>query len=588
MFSKIKFLIFFVFLHTFFLYAGLEIVRIWPDKIVYKPGEKAKIDVEIMNSDNQPKNVNISLIVNYGIDGKDKLPTQTVYIQGKEKKKVEFIYQIPEDRKWGHQAVASILDSEGNILKTESEYFSVGKNPWELGHYMTCFNIRGWKKSGKADKTVISYRQAYITAVEMFAWAPSDFDDMTPETEFWRSGQTGTTWSKEDLKYLIEKLHQNGMIAINYYNNASWGPAGAEFLRKHPDWVTYDEKGRPLVGCFYVEKLASLYKNPDQQISMSFIAKTGAFLPTKMIVGDHFINEVIKSVEMFGWDGIRSDGNPVVTSGYDYTGKFYELKDLDTPNAEFLNKVRTKLTEKFPDFLFGWNYMTTDVAGGLKAGPKSLKVMVPDAYVLWESFRKSRSPSSPFHNWKKMVKGLHKEIESVKKLGGFPHQGWMPTNKYLEAVVSSCGGHLDGYGWRWGKRRRRKELLNYRRFEFRWAEFIWDNSLRYVENPQEILKVKAPERVWWKEFVHKKELEGKERIIVHFVNMPERDDDAWTDTPPQPAENIKIKFKEKPEKFIVLSPDVEGDIVSVSYSSDGTITIPSLKIWTMVIAEYRR
>jgi hypothetical protein len=584
--GNLKFLFIFIFTISPCWSSSLKIASVFPDKICYKPGEVAKINVEVINKEKVDITGKVSVLIRYGLDGKDELSSQTINVHPGGKEIVKFNYPIPKRRKWGHEIISKIIDEKGNIQSTAKEYFTVGDNPWELGHYMTCFFIRGKKKSGEIDKKILEYRKQYITAIEGFSWQPSVFDEMTPDTDFWRSGQGGYAEGKEDWQYLIQKAHENGMIVVTYIQSVSYGPVGLEFMRKHPDWWRYSEKGNPDVSFFYVDRLASLMENPDQFIPSSFGCALGLFLPNKPQVGDYWINEVINSVKMFGWDGIRSDGNPGIVSGYDYKGDFYEVKDTDKVNAYFLEKVRQKLTEKYPDFRFGWNYYIGDGA----LGQKQLEKMVPGSYMLWEAFRGSPEPSSPLHNWKRMVKGLHEEVGAIRKLGGFSHQGWMPSNRYLEAIVSACGGHIDGWGYL-----NNKDLLNYRRFQFRWSEFLWDNSLRYVDSAEDMIKVevmKGREEIWWKDFVHTKNLlGGGKRVILHLINMPEKDDDAWADRPPEPVKDIKVEFGvqkgKKPVKIIAISPDIEGDIVPVNISGNSVI-LPEVKIWSMVIAEYGR
>ena len=83
---------------------------------------------------------------------------------------------------------------------------------------------------------------------------------------------------------------------------------------------------------------------------------------------------------------------------------------------------------------------------------------------------------------------------------------------------------------------------------------------------------------------------GGKRVIVHLLNMPEEDDEAWADRPPAPAADVKVTFKtqdgKKHKKIAVLSPDTEGDVVTVTPGADGSVTIPEVTLWTLVVAEF--
>jgi hypothetical protein len=72
---------------------------------------------------------------------------------------------------------------------------------------------------------------------------------------------------------------------------------------------------------------------------------------------------------------------------------------------------------------------------------------------------------------------------------------------------------------------------------------------------------------------------------VHLINEPPSPTiEAKTQQLPAPISNIAVKFKVNVKKVWLASctPDVRYQQVPVE---NGTITVPELKIWTMVIAE---
>jgi hypothetical protein len=319
-------------------------------------------------------------------------------------------------------------------------------------------------------------------------------------------------------------------------------------------------------------------------------------------VGDFWIQEVMRSKEMFRWDGFRSDGTPGPYSGRDYTGQLHLVQDPDAANAKFLEKIRRELPKRYPDFKFGWNYQVFDPEG-VNIGPKQAERMIPGSYMLWESFNSAGQPGSVLHDWKRMAHDLQRETGYIRERGGFSHVGWMGSNRYLEAVASACGAHTDTWG-------DKEHYPNYRRFEFRWAEFLWDTALRYVRPATAAVKVEAPARVWWRDFVHTRDLplvvrheravrhnatrvadyKQGQRVIVHLLNMPANDDEGWADRPPDPATHVRVAFKvpagKKLTRIVALSPDTEGDVLNVTPAADGSVTLPQVTLWTMVVAEF--
>lgn len=558
----------------------VTVSRVWPEKIVYQPGETATITVDLNNAAAEPQRVSVSLTVRHGLLDSDELPAQEVAVETTSVAQVRFGYPIPQGRKWGHEAFAVVKNGNGETLAGGGEYFAVGQNPWEIGHYRTVFQIRGVKKNGQIEEMLRRHRKNYITTLEAYSWQPSVFDEMSPAEDEWRSGQGHYREGKEDWIALVKQAQEQGMAVVTYIQSVSYGPVGFDFARRHPDWLTYGKDGRPRKAFFDIDALSDLRERPEKVPNDTAGGiSTGSFLPSNAQVGDYWIEEVIRSVEMFGWDGFRSDGNPVVTGGYDYTGKLHEVPDLGAANAEFLRKVRRELTGRFPGFLFGWN----NVAGGypqMHNSEEEEAVMLPGAYSLFEHFNAAAEPSTPYHVWTNMIGYLKRETAAVREKGGFAHVGWMGSNRYLEAVVSACGSHVDMHSGPAG----------YRRFEFRWSEFIWDNQLRYVDPAEAGVRVEAPERVWWKEFVHGRDLPGgRRRIVVHLVNMPEDDDKAWADRPPERARDVKVSVAvpdgKKLSRLVALSPDGGEDVVKVQTDGGATIVAPEVTIWTVVVAE---
>jgi hypothetical protein len=245
-------------------------------------------------------------------------------------------------------------------------------------------------------------------------------------------------------------------------------------------------------------------------------------------------------------------------------------------------KVRKELTAAHPGYLFGWN---TTVFGYPEkiSSEEEFDVMVPGSYCLYEFFNSAGQPSSVFHPWKKAAFYLQQEATPIRRRGGFSHAGWMASCRYLEAVASASGVQIDTWSL----------PANYRQFEFRWAEYLWDCNLRYVRPGSDAVKVEGPASIWWEDTVNARDLPGGgRRVIVHLLNMPEKDDEGWADRPPAPAEKVKVTFATpagmKLSKLGAISPDVPGEVVPVTPAADGSVTVPEVKVWTAVVAEFKQ
>jgi len=572
-----------------FAHAAPKITDVRSEKVCYRPGQTAMFRITLSNAGEIAAKGRLVVDVLHGLDEREPVGSQPVALEAKTQKQLEFTWPVPSGRKWGHEVRARLLGSDGRLLSELSETFTVGHNPWEVGHYRTLFGIRGCKNSGRIEKVLMpGFRNAYVTCIEAYSWQPSVFDEMSPDMETWVSGQGNYREGKEDWQYLVRLAHQNGMSVVTYIQSISYGVCGLEFVRRHPRWMPFTKDGN-MVGWFNVDKLALAHADPENVKGGTFGGwAVGAFINTD--VGEYWIEEVMRSTEMFGWDGFRSDGTPMPSSGYDYRGDHIDLAGKDEKaRVSWTEHIRRRLRERYPGFVFGWNH---------RVHTRDWKVLEPSfhaayakgSYMLWEGFRGSPQPTSPLHDWKKMVEGLHRECEWIAEHGGFSHVGWMASNRYLEAIVSACGAQVDTWS----------VVSPYRRFEVRYGGYLWDNALARVAEPDRLVSVKCPPHptpgaeLWWRDFVWQRDIpSGKRRLIIHLINQPAGTDDAWNDSPPAPLKSIEVSFRvprERAARVFWLSPDNgEGfsqDLEVVRRGDFAVVTIPQLVVWDVIVAEF--
>jgi hypothetical protein len=560
------------------------ITRVWPEQVCYRPGAAAVFTVTVTNPGPVAATVRVALVLRHGFDGVDELPVQTLELPVGQTAPVAFTWAVPADRKWGHEAVATLSTPQGTVLSTAREFFTVGANPWEVGHFISVFGLRGQQASGAIDKGLLPrWRAAYITAFEGYSWQPSVFDAMVPATAQWRSGQGGYREALVDWQHLIRQAHAQGLAAITYIQYYAYGPVGVEFARRHPEWLTFEANGRLREVWYDGAELADWRARPEEvDYGTPGGVTPGQFLANRPQVGQWWIDQVVKSAELMGWDGFRSDGMPGIVEGYTIAGEHVPA-DVVAANTAFLRQVREQLSARRPGYLFGFNNQAGDFPHPTGIPPPHQEVMLPGAYSLYESFRSAPDPRSPFHAWRDAVRHLQEEVRLVRQYGGFPHAGWMASHPYLEAIGSACGAQIDTWS----------NPQPYRRFEFRWSELLWDNQLRFARPGTAAVTVTAPPRVWWQDFVQQRELpDGRRRVIVHLINMPEKDDDAWADRPPEPAAGVSVAFAQLPgralRQVVALSPETEGDIVPTTPGEAGAVGLPPIVRWTLVVAEYDR
>ena len=86
--------------------ASVVITRVWPEKIVCKPGETAKITVDLENTTPAALTGAVTLAINHGLAERDELPGQPTILAAGSKATVTFFYPVPPGHKWGQAAEA--------------------------------------------------------------------------------------------------------------------------------------------------------------------------------------------------------------------------------------------------------------------------------------------------------------------------------------------------------------------------------------------------------------------------------------------------------------------------------------------------
>jgi len=165
-------------------------------------------------------------------------------------------------------------------------------------------------------------RRDYVNAVEYFAWAPDDMVEMSPDEEFWSSGQTNYRMHRETICRQIRLAHEQGVAVATYGKFVMSGLAG---------WQTaYD---RPLDHRFQYNYPVGMWEGVDVTAfdrrrdgdfavygrmptvpgSQPFNNWWASFLPINPDPTPRMARiaaeECVRSIEMFGWDAIRWDGH---------------------------------------------------------------------------------------------------------------------------------------------------------------------------------------------------------------------------------------------------------------------------------------
>ena len=302
--------------------ADVKITHIQTSKLRYAPGETARFIVAIRNTEKTPFEGTLRLDVVSELDRLEPVGVHPVRLRPKSALQTEGAWRVPKPRKWSHEVRGCLVDTKGKQVARRREFFAVGEHAWQVGHWnaLNSLGSSSIKDFGQLEREAIGIlRRWYYTTVDYFSPQPSGWETLAPQQEVWLAGQNASPESKATLKWFIKRCHELGIEVFSYLKGSSWGPAGVEFVRAHPEWWNFDQFGTAFPSrCEYdVDKLEAL-RQGKKGWKRTFRCSTGVLWHPDMKTS--FFDELRRSVEMFDWDGFRSDGLPRPGDAYDRTG----------------------------------------------------------------------------------------------------------------------------------------------------------------------------------------------------------------------------------------------------------------------------
>lgn len=533
----------------------VEIMLLKPDKIVYDDGEDGVATVRLHNPGDEDLDVTLRPALLWDLEERQALPQ--VNLRAPAQGQVEAIIPLPGSTvRWGRELrVEAVVD--GRTEDVGRQFYQV-TGDW-MDVILISFKRRHcpFARSGEPFTT-------YTTVHHWFAWAPGDYAENAPDYDEWYSGQTGYHMKKDALIATIREKQAQG-IHCTFYNNAfTGGKAGLEWARRHPEWICRNRDGSPMLSgdpLMLTQPFTNRATGGNGHAHMSFhdeaCIEWGA-------------QNVIESIEMFGWDGMFWDcGGPALFPGFTYEGEPTPMgRDPNEVSARNFRRFHEIVREKHPRFGI-WINGSWDKAQqpfwsrfGNSGGPIMLQeqMRLPQTALLSE-FRHHSRPGSPFHNWSRTRDVYRLNRDNVIQPYGAPiivgyttFQEGYPAQAHLAAIILACqmrpaNCHQEG-SW------------PITQFMTRYSALLWDRNVRLVEDPDSLIEAELSRPVWWREHVYRRATGTGEDVMVHFVNQPvtENCDVSIEDDPP--AATGKVTFTvpagRKASKVFFLEPRRTG------------------------------
>jgi len=572
----------------------VEIKSWWPQKMVLHNGEPGVGKAVVKSNLATTTQCRLTLTRIAGIDEEQQVWRQDLALGPGEEKEVRLQWDGGA-REYGRELRFSVA-LDGKVVDGSSEYTALGD---DFPRYvqLTVANAGWFKADGHQNWYIPQMRRGYTGTVEYYCWAPDHKYDMTPEGDSWEphtesQGAYRTTVSKAFVKNMIALAHENGLRVVAELAQF----ASFHHSMEHPEELVYTEDGQPWV--WY----RRIYEDGAE-----FAIILRDYFSEDLVRG--WAEEMNRSVDMFGWDGVRFDcgflpilplndpgglranGEPKDDS-YTWDGKltrsFYP--DPDATAADLTNVWRNTTRAHKPTYRYHTNSSTT--LDQQKLYPKwHAAICRGGGYVLHENLMQT---NGKYDNIDKWAEALRVNGQNVRDLGGAPavgqvQYGPLVYNNLMEWLAFSNGYHMfgsapmrhapDDESWK-----------NYR-FALRYSEYFYAPDMRRLPLDQDVIGVTGAEGVRWNDIAYRRKLpDGRVQYIVNFINVPEGDGRFYLHfDPPTPKQDLGVTVRGAAgAKAWLLLPRPEPHAVPLQLTGqdgDAALSIDRLGDFAMLVVE---
>ena len=567
-------IVFLILLSCLHVFAGLEVVRILPNKINYKLNEDAVISVTVANRGGAKESAELIVYDKYDLDQKKVIAKIPVTLEAGSEKTFPVSWNTGTIR-YGHESRAVLMQGS-KVLSAKSEFFNIINEWWRVNigvwasviggtpqgdrlckwygykPYNTPFNRFFYKSWGKSP---IGPFASYFTNWTPWNMSFSTYgvyhDPSFKDDEVWYAVAEGAEpRTYNDFKKETEFAKKWGVHRTKYISPTMTGNPGFELARKHPQWCVKDTKG----DFVYYDPIdpIGLSRRPDKP----YWAGWSHLRPisNRPEVVKYGIDMLLDSVSRHGYDGVYFDGLFMSAPGYDHEGndlsKKYNFKEDNRTISDYVVGRFNEYRKSNPAF-YHWangfvNVTSTDGVHNIYGTPAS--------GLLYEIGGMPMNPKIDYMNaWASLKEQLvkcrnglwhqHKHINvqtNILHLGytDFPDGLWMvkpsgvawgrkglqfenfkksnqfwAINSHMAALMAAVCGHpyaLCGAAYR-----------PFSQVMTRYSKFYWHEDIRIVEKAYKKFSVDALRDIWWDDFVYTRDTPEYTDYYIHLLNAPD-------------------------------------------------------------------
>jgi len=204
------------------------------DKILYSPGETLTAEITA-HSMADAASGKLQLFIEWGLDNSELVQEIPVRL-GRDRQTISAKVKL-SDRELGHALLVRFVSDDGRNVHEKRRFFNVATNfqrvamPGFFGHP---HNFGGWSEE-RARLTMATAARNYYNYWEWFAWAEEDMVELSPEDDYWFSGQTSYHGSKAASKQAVKAAHEFGIKVVTYGKFVMSGFLGWDYAYSFPN-----------------------------------------------------------------------------------------------------------------------------------------------------------------------------------------------------------------------------------------------------------------------------------------------------------------------------------------------------------------
>lgn len=564
------------------LFAGMEVCRIQPDKIVYPENTAGTMTVVVRNTGIEKESSTLRISEEWNLEKPEFLHTAEITLEPGQTKTLQFPYNSGSKR-YGRVIRAELLQN-GKVISRKGEYFNVINEWWRVAmgpgfgstiggqtpllHKTAAYyglKPKVLKKGKKYPHTDFSSEIIERLCPELGPflgygtmetrwlmtrsciggnYAPSQYP---PDKQWYaikfESRTTGRMLKDADI------FHKWGMHHTRYTINNMESSFGFELARKHPEYILRNSRGG-FEGHYMHNGVSPVTVSHQDLPCRQWVYLTPNLF--EMEVLDWALDDLIAGIKAFREDGVYFDGRYCSHRGYDHLGndltKKYNVRDTVIRNMKHtLKRIQSELPNAY---IWSNGCDATDPESALLSSSRvGVLKEIQQAFII--------SPTRNYHQYRSLLETvlgqrdqLRKPTENSMIKTDILHLGYLGTwnrkniiqarecwtwSNHVMAIFAAALGHTMAY---------QIQFRPIRQLQTGYSAFFWDENIRVMDDGYRKFQLDSLREVWYEDTIYYKKTPKYTDYYIHLINTPETENAIDTvPVDPPAADDVEIATK---------------------------------------------